>query len=367
MINFITKEAKFFCGIDLHKRKSFIYVLNDKGRKVKSKEIETSKEEIINFFSCFNSSETIVALEIGPITFSICDVLRDMGISIYVVNTLENHYLSRSMKKTDKQDARKLAIQLWKRILPRPIYIPCKEEREIRELISHRHFLVKDITRIKNRTSYLLSNYGIKLSRKNLGNNVQWSRLSDKIHNLKDTILLFEFDLLYKQYLMLKDQVAKIENLLKTKISEEGRFNEMFEKLFTIPGMGKISSAALIGCIGEIKRFSNVRELVSYLGLCPRIRESGGKSIGGRSITKMGNSLLRGYLTQVAVAALRSGCTDALPLQFWYERLRKKKGWRTARVALARKMASIAFGVLKTNRPFDPGMISINTERSLTE
>ena len=81
----------------------------------------------------------------------------------------------------------------------------------------------------------------------------------------------------------------------------------------------------------------------------------------------MGNSLLRGYLTQVAVAVLRSRCTDALPLQFWYERLRKKKGWRTARVALARKMTAIAFGVLKTNRPFDPGMISISPEGSLTE
>ena len=367
MNNFITEETRFFCGIDLHKRKSFIYVLNDEGRKVKSTEIETLREEIINFFSCFKPAEIIVALEVGSLTFSVCDIIRDMGISIYVVNTLENHYLSRSMKKTDKQDAKKLAIQLWKRILPRPIYIPCKEERDIRQLISHRHFLVKDLTRIKNRTNYLVSNYDIKLSKRSLGNNAQWSRLSEKIHNLNDKILFLEFDLLYKQYLMLQEQVAKIENLIRTKISEENRLNEMYEKLFTIPGMGKISSSSLIGCIGDINRFSNVRELVSYLGLCPRIRESGGKSIGGRSITKRGNSLLRGYLTQVAVAVLRSRRPEALPLKLWYERLRKKKGWRTARVALARKMAAIAFGVLKTNRSFDPGMISIDHEGSLTE
>ena len=363
MNNFSTKSFKFYCGVDLHKKKSFIYILNKEGKKVKSVEIQTSRDEIEKIFSHFNPGEILVAVEIGSLTFYFCDILRKMEISVYVVNTLENHYLSHSIKKTDKQDARKLAIQLWKNILPRPIYIPNKEEMDIRRLISHRHYLVKQLTRLKNRTHYILSNFDIKINKRVLKIYAQWEMLSNKVNHINDEILTFKFSLLYQEYKRVQEQVLEIEKLLFKKISDNSRFSQMYEKLFTIPGMGRITISALIGCVGYIDRFSDVRQFVSYLGLCPKVRESGGKSLGNNGLTKRGNSLLRGYFTQVATAVLRSKNVEALPLQMWYERLRKKKGWRKARIALARKIAAISFGVLKNNSFYQPDMIKVEQKK----
>jgi transposase len=124
MANYNRDAIKFYSGVDLHKKKSYLYVIDIKGDKVSSKEIATTQKDFETFFSPYVPSGIFVAVEISSLTFWLCDVLYAMGIEVYVVNTLENHYLSRSVKKTDKEDARKLAIQLWKDILPNPVYIP---------------------------------------------------------------------------------------------------------------------------------------------------------------------------------------------------------------------------------------------------
>ena len=357
MSNYSRKHFNFYCGVDLHKNKSFIYVLDAEGNKVCSEEIVSSKKSFTDFFSTYNPDEIQVALEISSLTFSFCDVLQEMGISVYVVNTLENHYLSHSLKKSDKEDSRKLAIQLWKDILPPPVYIPEKEERQIRRFISHRHFLVKELTRVINRTCHILSNYDIRLTRRALVSQKKWKQLLNSLKEMEDEVILLEFTTLYQQFLSFRNQIKETERLLLSNLRANARFNNMYEKLLSVPGMGVVVSSALIGCLGKVERFRCGREVISYLGLCPKVRQSAGKSLGSGGITKQGNSRLRGYLTQAALSVLRSRNSSAAPLRNWYEQLRRKKGWRTARIALARKIASIAFGVLKTDTPYDPSKI----------
>lgn len=391
MANYNRDAIKFYSGVDLHKKKSYVYVIDITGDKVSSKEIATTQKDFERFFSPYVSSGILVAVEISSLTFWLCDVLYALGVEVYVVNTLENHYLSRSVKKTDKEDARKLAIQLWKDILPCPVYIPKKEERDLRRLVSQRHCLVKNLTRVMNRTGHVLANYEIKFSRRALAAAKRWqqlhesfeagqnpvkvikltrSRVSGVSTNQKgnltervleenqvahvDPILLGEFALQYDQFKLFKDQIATMEKSLQSHFDQTPRLNAMYQLLLTIPGMGPITSSALIGCIGDINRFGSGRQMVSYLGLCPKVRESAGKSLSSGGITKRGNSRLRGYFVQAAVALLSSRNSRAQPLKEWYERIRRKKGWRTARIALARKLGLIAFGVLKTNTPYDP-------------
>ena len=358
MVNYTRKHFNYYCGVDLHKNKSFVYVIDAEGNKVCSKEIVSRRESITDFFSSYNPEEILVAVEISSLTFSFCDVLHEMGISVYVVNTLENHYLSHSLKKSDKEDSRKLAIQLWKDILPPPVYIPEKEERQIRRLVSHRHFLVKEVTRVINRTSHILSNYDIKLSKRALTSHKKWEQLLISLRELNDEVILLEFTTLYQQFLLFRNQIKETERLLLSNLRANARFNNMYEKLLTVPGMGVVVSSALIGCLGKVDRFRYGRQMIAYLGLCPKVRQSAGTSLGNSGITKRGNSLLRGYFTQAALAVLGKRNVDAAPLRSWYEHLRRQKGWRTARVALARKIASIAFGVLKTNTPYDPSKVN---------
>lgn len=388
MTNYNRDAIKFYSGVDFHKKKSYLYVIDIKGDKVSSKEIATTQTDFETFFAPYVSSGILVAVEISSLTFWLCDVLYAMGVEVYVVNTLENHYLSRSVKKTDKEDARKLAIQLWKDILPKPVYIPKKEERDLRRLISQRHSLVKSVTRVMNRTGHVLANYEIKFSRRALAAAKRWQQLHESFEagqnpvkviritrnrvsgipknqkgdltervlevNHVDPMLLGEFALQYDQFKLFKNQISTVEKSLHSHFDQTPRLSAMYHLLLTIPGMGPITSSALIGCIGDINRFGSGRQMVSYLGLCPKVRESAGKSLSSGGITKRGNSRLRGYFVQAAVALLSSRNSKAQPLKEWYERIRRKKGWRTARIALARKLGLIAFGVLKTNTPYDP-------------
>jgi transposase len=368
MSHYSRKEKKFYCGVDLHKKKTYFYVVDNDGKKVEATEITTDRPSFKEFFSPYYAPEMLVAVEISSLTFWFCEILDELSIRVYVVNTLENHYLSQSLKKTDKEDARKLAIQLWKEILPPPVYIPTTDERKIRDLISHRHFLIKAKTRVINRTSHLLANYELKFSRRALSSKRRWQELykcfkSGKINDGQiikvDNVVLSAFNGLYHQFLLIGSQILRAEKLLLKKLGDLPRLNDMYQKLLTIPGMGPITSSALIGCIGDIKRFKSGRRMVSYLGLCPKVRESGGKSLSNGGITKRGNSRLRGYFIQAAMGALCSRGPEAEPLKAWYERIRRKKGWRTARIALARKLAIISFGVLKTNKPYDPLKVKV--------
>lgn len=182
-----------------------------------------------------------------------------------------------------------------------------------------------------------------------------------------DPLLISQFMLQYDQFKLLKAQISQVEKGLLFQLDQTPRLHTMVQQLLTIPGMGPITSSALIGCIGDINRFKSGRQIVSYLGLCPKVRESAGKSLSNGGITKRGNSRLRGYFVQAAVALLCSRNSNAQPLKEWYERIRRKKGWRTARVALARKLALISFGVLKTNTPYDPLKVSKVSKKKDTD
>jgi transposase len=247
-----------------------------------------------------------------------------------------------------------------------------------------------------NRTSHVLANYEIKFSRRALTAPKRWLQLCESFEagqnpvkskknreeseeedkNMRlvkvkvvdlDPLLISQFMLQYDQFKLLKAQISQVEKGLLFQLDQTPRLHTMVQQLLTIPGMGPITSSALIGCIGDINRFKSGRQIVSYLGLCPKVRESAGKSLSNGGITKRGNSRLRGYFVQAAVALLCSRNSNAQPLKEWYERIRRKKGWRTARVALARKLALISFGVLKTNTPYDPLKVSKVSKKKDTD
>lgn len=366
-MNHCTDEIpKLYCGIDLHSRKSYIYIIDDSGDCIRKGEIETSGMAFQTFFEDLCADYEIrAAIEIGSLTFRYCDSLRSLGIGIHVVNTLKNSYIAKSMKKTDKEDARRLAIQLWKSILPDPVHIPDSSERSLRILMSHRSNLVKDQTRLINRVRYRLRVHEIRPGSRSLKELSKWEIMRTKVLATNDPLLHVQFDQLYHQYRTVLEQMDEIEELIHDQIRSEPDFHRNYDLLCSIPGIGFVTASALIALIGHhVERFQNVRQLMSYFGVCPRVRESGGKSLGNSAITKQGNGAIRGYLTQSALGALRTKNSDAFPLQDFYENIRRRKGWKTARVALSRKMAALAYGVLRYQQPYDPTRVTRTCQSS---
>ena len=108
----------------------------------------------------------------------------------------------------------------------------------------------------------------------------------------------------------------------------------------------------MIGQVEDISRFHSARELCRYVGLTCAVRQSG-KTMHMGHINKCGNGRLRGYMTQAALHLLRHAQSDD-PLVKWYMQVKSRRGWRKARVALARKLVAVCYGILKHRTPYDP-------------
>ena len=110
-------------------------------------------------------------------------------------------------------------------------------------------------------------------------------------------------------------------------------------RLLTIPGVDATVALAIVAAVGDFQRFSSPQRLVSYLGLNPRVRQSGGQPAQHGRITKQGRAHARGMLVEAAwVAAKIPG-----PLRAFYERVRARRGMQVAVVATARKLATLCW------------------------
>ncbi len=94
MAHYNRNAIKFYCGVDLHKKNSYVYVIGLTGDKLLSREIPSHQKSFEEVFSSYPRGQILVAVEISSLTFWLCDVLQRQGLLVYVVNTLENHYLS---------------------------------------------------------------------------------------------------------------------------------------------------------------------------------------------------------------------------------------------------------------------------------
>jgi transposase len=122
--------------------------------------------------------------------------------------------------------------------------------------------------------------------------------------------------------------------------------NETYKKLQTVPGIGPLSATALIITVDDIKRFKNAREFASYLGLVPSVTASANMRMMG-SITRSGSEMTRRYLIHGARAAMKYAPTPEDATRTWAEKVKERRGMNKAVVALAHRMARIAFAMLR--------------------
>ncbi len=141
-------------------------------------------------------------------------------------------------------------------------------------------------------------------------------------------------DLLSIQVDSITQAIREVEENLRQALDE----HPVLARLMTVPGLGFLTAAAFLAEVGDVERFPRARHLVSYLGLAPRVRASGGHVRIG-SLTKEGPPLIRSYLVEVVQNAIRSPG----PCQELYLRVRERSGSQSARVAVARKLAILAY------------------------
>ena len=236
-------------------------------------------------------------------------------------------------QKTDRRDAALLLQLLREERFPR-IWMPSPEERDVRQLLVHRHKQVQARTRVKNQMQALMLSQGAQRKRK------LWTQAGRA--ELKRLELLL-YAALRRQRLLaaLGQQEAEMVALTR-QVEEEVKRRPAAVRLMTHPGVGPVTALAMVLTLGPAERFENARKVGSYFGLIPSEHSSGGRQQLGR-ISKQGSSFLRFLLVEAGQTAARY---DA-ELGRFYRRLAVRKHRALAKVAVARKLAMRLYLMLR--------------------
>lgn len=259
---------------------------------------------------------------------------------VVVVDPNQFHVISHSVKKTDPNDARNLALYLAKGLLPE-VRMKEKEQAEVASLTQTRDRLVKLRTALKNQVNNLLSARGIALDKESLSSEkgLGWA-LEQKVEELAQ----LELDVIVEQIRSLNRSLARLEGA----IEEAGQKLEGYRHLTSLKGIGSLGASILLSVIGEVDDFSHEGKLAAYFGIVPRVQDSNETEHRGH-IPKRGSKLGRTALVQCALIAKRYSPY----LNRYYERLRARRGTGKAIIALARKFLSIIYYTLKNNWIFE--------------
>jgi transposase len=328
-------EAKRYIGIDLH-RDCFTACLRlENGREYLK---EWKLEDMAKFTAKLRPTDE-VAVEVTGNTRLFHDAVAPHVGRVVAVNPSQFKVITHSVKKTDSNDARNLALYLAKDLLPE-VRMKDKTQAQIASLTQTRDTMVKLRTALKNKVNNVCSAHGVNLTKESLASE---KGLRAVLEMRFDPLVNLELKIIIEQIGSLNHSIAELEQT----IGKEGQKLEGHKNLTSIKGIGGLSAGILLSIIGDVGDFSDEGKLAAYFGIVPRISNSNETEHSGR-ITKRGTKLGRTTLVQCALIAQRYSPY----LKAYYEK-KKSRGTGKAIIALARKFLGIIYRTLKNKWLFE--------------
>jgi transposase len=328
-----------YVGLDVHKRFIEVCVLDAKGKVVFRGKVESQHDALTRFAKERLKRGDHLALEATTNTWPVADVLQPFVAEIVVGNAMKTKAIAEAKVKTDKVDAEVLAQLLRCDYLP-SVWRPDEATRQLRGWLTHRAALITQRSRLKNQVHNLVSRLLLHPPCKVLWTKTGLSWLQGLELPAQERLVL---DSNLRQMVWIKRECAFLDQHLAELAAQEPRVH----LLMTIPGINYVVAFGILAALGDLGRFRDGNHAAAYVGLTPTTRQSANRCYHGH-ITKAGNSLTRGLLTQAAQHASR----HAGPLGAFFRRLTKRKNRSVAITALARKLVTIAFLMLKNNEPY---------------
>lgn len=252
-------------------------------------------------------------------------LLAELRFELWVGNAAEIRARRVRKQKTDRQDAPHILHLLLKDDFPK-IWVPSWENRDVRQLLWHRHRMVQARTRIMNQLQAVALNEGLRckkrLWRERGRQQLEAFRLAPWASRRR------------RDLLELMDRLNPMIAELSQEIEQQATCSADVQRLMTHPGVGALTALAFVLIIGEVNRFHCGKQIASYIGLVPLEDSSGNRRRLGH-ITKQGSSMLRFLLVEAAQGTVRS---DAR-WRSQYFHLMMRRGRKTAKVAMARRLA----------------------------
>ncbi len=321
-------------GMDVHRSFAQIAVVED-GLVRDEGKIGVRPEDLRAWAEEFLEPDDEIALEATTNSDAIATMLREVVAQVVVSNPRKTRAIAEAKVKTDKVDARILAQLLAADFLPET-WVADDQTRRRRRLVARRVHLVKQRTRLKNQVHAVLSrNLVPTCPHADLFGGVGHRWLAQQSVPADEQRSV---DALLRQLDFHGDELAEVERDIAVDAVED----PVIARLMTVPGINVTVAMSIIAAVGDFSRFESPDRLVSYLGLNPRVSQSGNWPATHGRITKAGRAQARGMMVEAAFAASRAPG----PLRAFYRRINQRRGFQIATVATARKMTVLCWHLI---------------------
>jgi transposase len=335
----------YYAGIDYHKRYSFVSIQDERGAVVLERQVPHNNPLVFAEIFQQLGGEAMVVYECGLNWTWLYEVLESISTvkRIVLANAYKVRLIAEAQIKTDKLDARKLAMLLRLGVIP-ACHIPSRELRKRKEVLRQRAYWVRRRTGLRNRVHRIIERqHGLAMP--------QVSDVFGKKGKeaLRKAILPEPDAMLLTQNLNVLDQLDAVIKEDEQRIQAESKPDRSVEFITSIPGMGLITASIVATETDDIIRFLRSERYTAYAGLAPTTHSSGGKTYNGRMMQGCDKWLKWAFIEAAWVAV---GCSAYFGGLYRQHRARGK----TASVAItivARRMCHIVYQLLVEKRGYE--------------
>jgi transposase len=320
-----------YAGIDVSLEQSSICVVDATGQIVHEAKVPSEPEALIAFFRQLGLPLTRIGLEAGPLSQWLHAGLTKAGFEVVLLETRQvKAALSAMIVKTDRKDARGIA-QLLRMGWFRPVHCKSPPAQEIRALLVGRKLLQSKLRDVELSIRGILRGFGLKVGEVSKG------RFAARIRELIAGQAMLER--VIEPMLRAREALQTEFHVLHRAMLAIVRADGTCRRLMTVPGVGALVAITFTTAVDDPARFRRSRAVGAHFGLTPKKYQSGETDVTG-GISKVGDAMVRTALYEAAnVMLTRTSRFSAL--KRWGLEVARRRGVKRAKVALARKLATI--------------------------
>lgn len=337
-------------GLDVHRDFCEVAIFED-GKVSKHPRVPARRAALEAFASSLRRTDQ-VGLEATGNALAIARLIEPHVARVLVANAAVTKTIGAARAKTDQLDARTLAQLLGTGFFPE-VWLGSEQTRLARRRMSRRGQLVRERTGLKNQIHAVLHRnlverppasdlFGVK--------GLRWLDGVDLPGDERETV-----SSCLRQLQFLGEELDRLDQVIATAALQD----RSIQLLLTVPGVNLTTASAFMAAVGEIGRFESPSQLVSYLGLDPKVHQSGNAPARHGSISKQGCAGARWALVESAWVVARAPG----PMRAFAERIRARRGANVATVAVARKLVVLFWHMLTKDEEYAYGRPSLTAEK----
>lgn len=334
-------DSMHYVGLDVHKKTISYCIRRANGEIVREGIVAANRAAVSEWMTGLPEQWT-AGMEATMFTSWLYDHLTSAAIPVKVAHSAMLKAIAAGKRKNDTLDARKIADLLRCDYFPE-CHMVSRELQDRRRVLRYRNLVVRQAVRMKNRMSSLMMETGLQYNKKKLHQKRYFHEMLDHLRpEMPDSLP----ELLGHNRNAIEFLSSMDRQVLET-LRHDAVIRERVERLMSIPGVGPVVALTWVLEIGEVSRFSSIKKVVSYCGLCGAEISSAGKQ--QRSpISKQRNKHLQSVLVEAAKLAPRFHPA----LASLYAQEKQRGNHNRATLAVARKLASYLLAVDRAQRPF---------------